>query len=168
MRRPRSCGTAPSLVFTSMTHLHLCRFAHHSRAWLLLCTAVLGIAFCASANSLRSQAFVEGWRAPHIASWGGEGAAPGKFSKPFGLTLQGGVLWVADTFNHRIQKLDTNRNFLGAVGSFGTGDGQFITPTWVSFDASGAYYVSETNADPQNPTSPIKESRSSAPRAPSR
>jgi len=35
------------------------------------------------------------------------------------------------------------------IGSQGEGDGQFNTPTWVTFDATGAYFVCETNSDPQ-------------------
>lgn len=105
-------------------------------------------------QKFRIQATAGGWQAQHLASWGGEGSAPGKLNRPFGVTLAGNVLWVADSFNHRLQKFDTNGNFLGAVGSHGTGDGQFITPTWVNFDSTGAYYVAETNSDPQSPAAP--------------
>jgi hypothetical protein len=91
------------------------------------------------------------WSAQHLTTWGGFGAANGQFNQPYGITLDAsGVLWVADGFNHRLQKFDTNGNFLGFIGSQGTGNGQFITPTWVTFDAAGNYYVSETNSDPTN------------------
>ncbi|HUR60227.1 MAG TPA: SMP-30/gluconolactonase/LRE family protein [Opitutaceae bacterium] len=91
----------------------------------------------------------------HVMTWGGQGSGHGQFDGPYGITLDAaGNLWVADTMNHRLQKFDTNGNFLGAVGSFGSGNGQFINPTWVAFDATGAYFVTETNSDPQNVTAP--------------
>lgn len=96
-----------------------------------------------------------GWKAEHLATWGGPGAGPGQFNKPYGIALDPtGHLWVADGFNHRLQKFDADGRFLAAIGAHGTGDGQFITPTWVSFDSAGAYYVTETNSDPANPAAP--------------
>ncbi len=95
------------------------------------------------------------WQAQHVATWGGPGAGNGQFNGPYGITLDpAGNLWVADGFNHRLQKFDSDGNFLGVVGSAGTGEGQFITPTWVSFDSTGAYYVAETNSDPSNRNAP--------------
>lgn len=92
-----------------------------------------------------------GWQAQFVKTWGGPGSAVGQFNAPYGITLDSrGVLWVADGRNHRIQKFDTNGSQVGTIGTYGTGDGQFVTPTWVNFDASGSYYVAETNTDPQN------------------
>lgn len=92
-----------------------------------------------------------GWDVQTVTTWGGQGAGNGQFNAPYGITLgPDGNLWVADGGNHRLQKFDVNGKFLAAIGSFGSGDGQFITPTWVGFDATGAYYVAETNSDPQN------------------
>lgn len=89
------------------------------------------------------------WSAQHLATWGGFGAAPGQLNQPYGLTLDAsGVLWVADGFNHRVVKFDTNGNYLGFLGSQGTGNGQFLTPTWVTFDAAGNYYITDTNSNP--------------------
>ncbi|HVS52478.1 MAG TPA: hypothetical protein VHD62_08995 [Opitutaceae bacterium] len=92
------------------------------------------------------------WSAQHLTTWGGFGGANGQFNQPYGITLDAsGVLWVADGFNHRLQRFDQNGTFLSFIGSQGSGNGQFITPTWVTFDAAGNYYVAETNSDPQNP-----------------
>lgn len=91
----------------------------------------------------------------HVTSWGGAGTKIGQFSGPFGITRDpAGNIWVADTRNHRLQKFDPNGGFLGAYGTFGPGNGQFLTPSWVAFDRTGAYYVTETNSDPQNPAAP--------------
>jgi sugar lactone lactonase YvrE len=111
-----------------------------------------GHVFVSDYHNHRIQKFlVQGAQVQHVATWGGEGTAEGKFRGPYGIALDpAGNLWVADAMNHRLQKFDASGAFLGATGSFGTGNGQFITPTWVTFDASGAYYVCETNSDPQN------------------
>ena len=93
-----------------------------------------------------------GWEARHLATWGGPGSAEGQFNGPFGITLDpAGNLWVADGYNHRLQRFDPEGRFLGSIGSFGTGPGSFVTPTWVTFDATGSYYVTETNSDPSDP-----------------
>jgi sugar lactone lactonase YvrE len=103
-------------------------------------------------NNNRIQKFrVNGAIVNHLTTWGGTGIAPGSLNGPYGITLdKQNILWVADAFNHRLQKFDTNGNFIAVVGSSGSGDGQFNTPTWVSFDPLGNYYVCETNSNPQD------------------
>ncbi len=103
-------------------------------------------------NNNRIQKFnVNGANATWVQTWGGAGLAPGSLNGPYGITLDAqNVLWVADAFNHRLQKFDTNGNLIAVVGTQGEGDGQFNTPTWVSFDAAGNYYVCETNSNPQD------------------
>ena len=125
--------------------------------------APIGVAADASGNvyvtdhsNNRVQKFrVAGGQAQHVLTWGSTGAANGQLNGPYGITLDAaGNLWVADGFNHRLQKFDVNGNFLATIGTQGTGNGQFITPTWVNFDSTGAYYVAETNSDPQNAAAP--------------
>jgi DNA-binding beta-propeller fold protein YncE len=43
----------------------------------------------------------------------------------------------------RIQKFDTNGNFITKWGSYGTGDGQFIDPEHLAIDSEGYVYVSD-------------------------
>jgi DNA-binding beta-propeller fold protein YncE len=43
----------------------------------------------------------------------------------------------------RIQKFDTNGNFITKWGSYGTGDGQFIDPEHLAIDSKGYVYVSD-------------------------
>ncbi len=91
------------------------------------------------------------WEVRHVRTWGRKGTGPGEFDGPLGITLDSaGNLWVADGYNHRLQRFSRDGDFLGVVGRFGRGAGEFVTPTWVTFDASGNYYVSETNSDPAN------------------
>jgi hypothetical protein len=43
----------------------------------------------------------------------------------------------------RVQKFDTNGNFIAKWGSYGTGDGQFIDPEHLAIDSEGFVYVSD-------------------------
>jgi hypothetical protein len=56
-----------------------------------------------------------------------------------------GYIYVADTFNHRIQIFDSAGNFKSKFGSFGAGNGQFNSPTRVSVDESGKIFVADTS-----------------------
>ena len=44
-------------------------------------------------------------------------------------------MYVADYGNNRIQKFDSNGNFITKWGSKGTGDGQFDYPTGIAVDS---------------------------------
>src|SRR5262245_28768538 len=56
-----------------------------------------------------------------------------------------GDVYVADTFNSRIQKFDANGNFLMKWGSSGSGDGQFQFPSAIAVDATGNVYIGDTH-----------------------
>ncbi len=45
--------------------------------------------------------------------------------------------------NPRIQKFDTNGNFITKWGSYGSGDGQFVDPEHLTVDSEGNVYVSD-------------------------
>ena len=54
-------------------------------------------------------------------------------------------LYVADTTNQRIEKLDTDGNYLDEWGSAGTGDGQVSGPAGIAVNhLSGNVYVADT------------------------
>ena len=69
------------------------------------------------------------------------------FQPPQGVAVDGsGTVYVADTYNHRIQKLGPDGTLLTTWGSEGSKDGQFLFPGGIAVDGSGTVYV----ADPYN------------------
>ncbi|MEA3358676.1 MAG: SMP-30/gluconolactonase/LRE family protein, partial [Thermodesulfobacteriota bacterium] len=87
-----------------------------------------------------------------ISKWGGEGSNNGQFKlnspSASDYCYEGGIsigpnnnVYVADTFNHRIQKFNSNGLFISAWGSEGLDDGQFDQPIGIAVDRSGNVYV---------------------------
>jgi tripartite motif-containing protein 71 len=70
----------------------------------------------------------------------------GDFIGGLALDTQGN-LYVADNQNQRVQKFDSNGNFLLKWGSKGTGDGQFVSPIEVTVDGQGNVYVIDDSRD---------------------
>jgi DNA-binding beta-propeller fold protein YncE len=69
----------------------------------------------------------------------------GRFDRPAGLDYDSsGILYVVDTNNNRIQKFDTEGNFLGMWGQYGKGPGQFDNPVSLNIDPTSGYlYISD-------------------------
>lgn len=64
--------------------------------------------------------------------------------KPVGLSVHpDGRLFVADTHYSRVCVFDRDGGVLAMFGQHGTGDGEFLLPTDVAFDALGNIYVAE-------------------------
>jgi tripartite motif-containing protein 71 len=81
-----------------------------------------------------------------VTDWGGSGSGNGAFSLPNGVAVdRQGNVFVADTFNHRIQKFGPAGEFKGAWGSQGGGTGQFREPTRLAVDADGNVFVADRN-----------------------
>lgn len=82
-------------------------------------------------------------------------ATSARLNAPRGVTLDGsGNVYIADTNNHRIRKIDTSGNistFAGTGTSGSTGDGAAATaarlnfPQSVAFDSSGNLYIADTS-----------------------
>jgi uncharacterized protein (TIGR03663 family) len=80
-----------------------------------------------------------------VATWGGPGALEGQFSFPKGLAIDSERnIYVADSQNHRIQKFDSDGEFITAWGSFGTEPGQFSEPWGIAVDDDENVYVADT------------------------
>jgi uncharacterized protein (TIGR03663 family) len=81
-----------------------------------------------------------------FGSEGEQGGAP-QFNEPWGIAAApDGSLYVADTWNHRIQHLSAEGILLGTIGSFG--EGQTLQSFWgprdVAVDQQGRVFVADT------------------------
>lgn len=77
--------------------------------------------------------------------WGSAGTGDGQFTTPRSLAVgPDGLIYVADTGNHRIQVLDQEGNFLLKWGSEGTEPGQFNEPWGIAVGPDGTVYVADT------------------------
>jgi tripartite motif-containing protein 71 len=74
------------------------------------------------------------------------GSGDGQFDSLAGVAVDAsGNLYVADLYNHRIQKLGSTGTFLTKWGTHGSSDGQFDYPGDVAVDASGNVYIADQN-----------------------
>ena len=65
----------------------------------------------------------------YLASWGEPGTEAGQMREPGGMSIDPwGFIYIADTGNHRIQKLDSHGIFITEIGGFGWESGQFDHP----------------------------------------
>jgi DNA-binding beta-propeller fold protein YncE len=73
-----------------------------------------------------------------LASWGGEGEAPGLFRQPCQVAVAGDRVYVADTWNSRVQVLDTQGVFQAEWKS------DFFGPRGIAVGRRGRVYVADT------------------------
>lgn len=80
-----------------------------------------------------------------VAVWGHAGSGRGEFNEPRGLaTDPQGNLFIADTKNHRIQKLSPSGEVLAVWGENGDQPGQFKDPHGIAVGVDGSVYVADT------------------------
>jgi sugar lactone lactonase YvrE len=87
-------------------------------------------------------------RRPYSMFFGlSRGSARGQVHNPFGIARRGGVTYVADLNNARVNVYGPTGASRGQIGRFGEGPGQFIAPFGVAVGPDGSVYVSdrETN-----------------------
>lgn len=89
----------------------------------------------------------------YLGEWGsfsGDSAAAapaGTFNEPWGVAVAGdGTVWVADTWNHRVQHFSARGEFLGMFGYFGQAESPepFWGPRAVVVDDRGRLFVADT------------------------
>lgn len=74
--------------------------------------------------------------------FGGPGPGADRLARPTNLELDGkGNLYVSDTLNGRIQKLDARGEHLSTIGEPGDRPGQFARPKGMAVDRAGRLYV---------------------------
>ncbi|HEY68208.1 MAG TPA: hypothetical protein G4N97_08065, partial [Thermoflexia bacterium] len=116
-----------------------------------------GFVYVADSGNHRIQKFTADGE--FVAAWGGpstietEAGVPRGFNEPWDVAIASdGTIYVADTWNHRIQKLDAEGNLITAWGLFGQyspGDGAigqsaFYGPRGVVVGPGGRVYVADT------------------------
>lgn len=74
------------------------------------------------------------------------GVQPGFFNNPTDLAIdnRNGDLYVVDSGNNRIQRFDSEGNYLSEFGSFGTDNGRFNAPWGVAVDNQGFVYITDS------------------------
>ncbi len=71
-----------------------------------------------------------------------QGSGNGQFKWPQGIAVASdGSIYVADSYNHRIQKFDRDGNYITKWGSYGSGNGLFIYPYGIAVSRDGYVYV---------------------------
>jgi ABC-type Fe3+ transport system permease subunit len=78
-----------------------------------------------------------------IRAIGSPGMAPGQFSRPQSMLIDGDTLYVADACNHRLQAFSLDGKLLRVMGSCGSELGQFRYPHGLDMDAAGRLVVCE-------------------------
>ena len=114
-----------------------------TRSWRI---RILGIVLLFSLLFVGIVALVHAETYTFILKWGSLGTGNGEFNSPYDVAVDSeGNVYVADTYNDRIQKFTSEGDFLGTWGSSGTDNGQFSTPKGVDVDSEGNIYIADTS-----------------------
>ncbi|MCP4544386.1 MAG: TIGR03663 family protein [Chloroflexi bacterium] len=104
-------------------------------------------------ETILADPYAEGWQTLTARLvFGSQGAEPGQFEKPNGITIDpnGRFVYVADTGNHRIQKFTTGGQFVAAwdqIFAIETDSGpveQFNEPWSIAVSEDGTIFVADT------------------------
>jgi DNA-binding beta-propeller fold protein YncE len=106
------------------------------------------------ASSLESRLWVFRPDGTFVKEWGTPGSGPGQLKlktndpnpDPVGAIAfaPDGTLYVADNGNYRIDVFDPHGSFVRSWGSFGTDDGQFVSPKGIATDGTSVDVADDT------------------------
>jgi hypothetical protein len=83
----------------------------------------------------------------YATAWGSQGQGEGQFSYPSGIAVDGsGNVYVADSFNYRVQKFTSSGEFVTEWGNYGLGDGEFTNVVGIAVDSTDDVYVSDKSS----------------------
>ena len=80
-------------------------------------------------------------------AFGRRGEAPGELNYPVAIAAAAGGLWVGDTLNFRLQKLDPEGRSLSSFGSLGDAAGETPRIKGVAVDRDGHLWVTDAHLD---------------------
>jgi DNA-binding beta-propeller fold protein YncE len=86
----------------------------------------------------------------YLRGWGRFGGEQGEFNEPWGIAVDEQFIYIADTWNHRIQKFTHNGQFVLSFGVSGvpasgeTGAGLFFGPRDIVILGDGALAITDT------------------------
>jgi sugar lactone lactonase YvrE len=85
------------------------------------------------------------WHVPGSGHLPMSGGGNGQFNGPMDIGIDSADnVYVLDTHSYRIQKFDSNGNFITKWGSPGLGEGEFNVPEGLAVDSAGNVYVADT------------------------
>ena len=80
------------------------------------------------------------------SSFGSYGNGNGQFYSPVAVAVDSANnIFVVDTNNYRIQKFNSNGQYISSFGTYGTGPGQFLGVSGIAIDTSDNIYVVDSN-----------------------
>lgn len=79
---------------------------------------------------------------------GGRGEAPGRFNFPTALAADGATLWIGDTLNFRVQRIDpASGSVLAVFGTLGDASGEMPRIKGLAVDRAGRLWLSDALLD---------------------
>jgi YD repeat-containing protein len=84
----------------------------------------------------------------YVSEFGTDRGGHRQFNWPEDIAIDGkGNIWVADTYNERVQEFSASGEYLNQFGSWGTGEGQMEYPKSIAIDSKGDVWIVDSGAN---------------------